>query len=191
MAAWLRVVSKNHCVRVLQDTPRVSCLRVVSIFNVCYCFAPNVNKADDTFSLALASINLCRTMKISKFVVCILIFFVNGWVVEEPGSDSDEDIALASIALYLSDEPPAKRRRRSVWVHPMNDVRKAEGEYHTGHQRLVETDGTDDDRFFAYYRMSNAQFEEIHSLVEERIYRQNTNYRESISTRERLAITLR
>ena len=106
-------------------------------------------------------------------------------------SDSDEDIALVSIALYLSNGQPTAKCRRTVWVHPMNQKNKEEGEFQTGHDRLVKTDGTADNRFFQYYRMSHQQFEEIHSLIQHRIYRQDTNYRQAVSTRERLAITLR
>ena len=132
--------------------------------------------------------NVNKMIVFVKFL-WIFIFFVNWWAED---SNSDEEIALISIALALQ-PPPAKRRRigRHLWVHPMNEVTKLEGEFWTGHERLIETDGKVDDRFFAYYRMSHRQFEEIHSLIEDTIYQQNTNYRESVPTRERLAITLR
>ena len=156
----------------------------------------NKTKQQTTLLCLFSSVKCDRTvikMDLRKFSVLVLLFFGN-WVHDSDSDDSDEDIALLSVALYLDGQPPAKRRRllgRNIWIHDMNKVRKREGEFHTGHVRLIETDGTTDDRFFSYYRMSHAQFEEVHSLIKDRIYKQSTNYRESVCTRERLAVTLR
>lgn len=49
----------------------------------------------------------------------------------------------------------------------------------------------DPKRFYIYFRMTNACFEEILSFISEDIRKRDTNYRESISPEERLAITLR
>lgn len=46
-------------------------------------------------------------------------------------------------------------------------------------------------RFFIYFRMPEACFDEILELIKEDITKQDTKYREAISAEERLAITLR
>lgn len=48
-----------------------------------------------------------------------------------------------------------------------------------------------DNQFRSYFRMTRDEFEYLHSLIECDIKKKDTNYREAISTRERLAITLR
>uniref|UniRef100_A0A671RVC8 Zgc:194221 n=1 Tax=Sinocyclocheilus anshuiensis TaxID=1608454 RepID=A0A671RVC8_9TELE len=70
-----------------------------------------------------------------------------------------------------------RRTRRSVWL----------GEYH----RLVEELKLDGSRFKEYFRMSRAQFEVLLQKIGPSITRRDTNYREAISSEERLSICLR
>ena len=49
----------------------------------------------------------------------------------------------------------------------------------------------DEKRFCIYFRMPSECFDEILSLIKEDITKMHTNYREAISAKERLAITLR
>lgn len=49
----------------------------------------------------------------------------------------------------------------------------------------------DDELFFRYHRMTPARFEHLLSLVEDQITKKRTNFREPISARERLSVTLR
>jgi hypothetical protein len=54
------------------------------------------------------------------------------------------------------------------------------GEFH----KLCEELKNFPERYFKYFRMTQAQFETLHSLVEDKIRKEDTNYRRSISTRE-------
>ncbi|XP_065295881.2 uncharacterized protein [Dermacentor albipictus] len=86
----------------------------------------------------------------------------------------------------MRDLEEKKKRKRKFWVHPIWQVRKEEGEYHTAFPVMK----TDEDMFFRYYRMSPKQFDELHSIVR-RDLRRNFVCREPLCSEERLAITLR
>jgi len=47
------------------------------------------------------------------------------------------------------------------------------------------------DKFFVYYRVSTASFDELSSLVYDKTAKTDTNMRKSIGPVERLAVTLR
>ena len=49
------------------------------------------------------------------------------------------------------------------WVHPINEERERHGEYHHLMPQLRE----DDSRFFAYLRMTQASFDELHNIVKD------------------------
>lgn len=49
----------------------------------------------------------------------------------------------------------------------------------------------DEKRFYIYFRMTSECFDEILSLINDDIRKADTNYREAISSEERLAIALR
>lgn len=95
-------------------------------------------------------------------------------------SDSDVEVALLLFAL-------AKKRRKRIWVHEINQKRHEHGEYH----RLCQELKSHEDRFYTYFKMSQTCFEELHSVIQEKISRLDTNWRRAISSRERLAICLR
>lgn len=48
-----------------------------------------------------------------------------------------------------------------------------------------------DEYFKNYFRVDRKQFEELLSLINEDITKQDTNFRKAVSPREKLAITLR
>lgn len=86
----------------------------------------------------------------------------------------------------------ALRRRRKfysqrIWMHPINQQREIEGEFHT----LIPQLRQDESRFQGYFRMSPAVFDELLTMVKNSITKMNTNYRNAISPDERLALTLR
>ncbi|GBP03815.1 hypothetical protein EVAR_2517_1 [Eumeta japonica] len=56
----------------------------------------------------------------------------------------------------------SKKKKRRYWVHPINRGRQDKGEFH----RLVRELESDDEKFHQYFRMNQAQYEEIHSLIE-------------------------
>lgn len=92
---------------------------------------------------------------------------------------------LISLALIV------RRRRinkfkRLYWVHPLNLNRDTSGLY----EKKVVPLRQYPSRFFQYFRMSVANFDHIHGLIQTRIQKQTTVMRKPISTQLRLAVTL-
>ena len=75
---------------------------------------------------------------------------------------------------------------RRMWVHPINNLRFEKGEYFILYPDLRKYE----DKFFNWYRMSMKKFDYLLKMIQRRIFRHNTNYREAISTEEQLVITL-
>ncbi|PNF24378.1 hypothetical protein B7P43_G09655 [Cryptotermes secundus] len=84
--------------------------------------------------------------------------------------------------MVLQEDQPKR-----IWVHDINKKRNEFGEFHTIFHDLTE----DDKKFFIYFCMSYAKFCELLLAIEPRIEKKNTNFREAITPRERLAVTLR
>ena len=85
-----------------------------------------------------------------------------------------------------------RRRRRNrfqkqMWIHPLNLMRPREGHYHTIMNHLRN----DNTKFYNFYRMTQASFDELLILLEPHIRKKDTSFRQSISPEERLAMTLR
>ena len=107
---------------------------------------------------------------------------------------ADNDIAVVAAAWYLLEKnenaniergkrPYKRRRERRYWIHSVVGKRQELGEYH----RLIQ----DSDRFRRYFRTSTAQFDMLTDMIGPQIAKLSTNWRQSISPAERLAITLR
>ena len=77
-----------------------------------------------------------------------------------------------------------KQKHHRYWVHPMNKCCRQFGEFNTSYSDLRKYP----DRFYTYYRMSTEQFSYILAQIEHLIYKPNTNWWHSISTKENLAI---
>ena len=75
---------------------------------------------------------------------------------------------------------------RRMWVHPINNLRFEKGEYFILYPDLRKYE----DKFFNWYCMSMKKFDYLLKMIQRRIFRRNTNYREAISTEEQLVITL-
>jgi hypothetical protein len=73
------------------------------------------------------------------------------------------------------------------WVHDTIKLRQHLGEYH----RLIAELRLDADRFHRYFRMSVSQFDTLLEKIQNSVARQDTNFRNRISSAERLAVTLR
>ncbi|GBO29403.1 hypothetical protein AVEN_86459-1 [Araneus ventricosus] len=80
-----------------------------------------------------------------------------------------------------------KRRNRRYWVHPINQRRDEAGIF----ALLFEELRADENKFFNYFRMSVASFDELHNRLKYNIQKQNTNFRNCIQPKEMLAVTLR
>jgi hypothetical protein len=93
-------------------------------------------------------------------------------------SSSDEEEFLLLLALSC------KGKR---WMHEINEKRERLGEY----LRLYVELQSHGDRFFKYFLMCRACFEEIHDLIRPSIVKNTTNWRRPTETKERLVICLR
>uniref|UniRef100_A0A2M4CSQ9 DDE Tnp4 domain-containing protein n=1 Tax=Anopheles darlingi TaxID=43151 RepID=A0A2M4CSQ9_ANODA len=94
-------------------------------------------------------------------------------------SDDDE-----LLLLLLSLAKKQTRTKRREWVSEFLQARPQMGEF----QVLLESD---EDKFFRHYRMSRQSFEDLHKLLKDEISVITTNYRTSITSKERLAVCLR
>lgn len=95
-------------------------------------------------------------------------------------SSSDEELLLLwSLA--------ASKKKRKYWVHPINTTREEQGEFSSIFQDLLK----DEQRFYIYFRMSINSFNELYNIIKPEIEKQNTNWRNCVSSKERLAVFLR
>ena len=97
-------------------------------------------------------------------------------------SSSDDDNAEFDTILSLM-----LRKKKNVrpWISNHIKFRRERGEF-----KLFE-DLDNEDHFQNYYRMSRQHFYQLHSLIKNDIMKQNTLLRDSITSMERLAVTLR
>ncbi|KAL3273261.1 hypothetical protein HHI36_014715 [Cryptolaemus montrouzieri] len=89
----------------------------------------------------------------------------------------------SAVSIALGDE----EKKRSCWVHEVNQNKQESGEY----IRLSIELESYEDRFLKYSFMSRECFEELHDLVKWKIRKCTTKWRKPIGTRQRLAICLR
>ena len=75
---------------------------------------------------------------------------------------------------------------RSVWIHPINNLRFEKGEFFMLYRDLRKYE----DRFFGWYRMSMKKFDELLGIVENALWKKCTKFREPISPEEQLVITI-
>ena len=80
-----------------------------------------------------------------------------------------------------------RRKRRNMWVHPINIKRPEFGIFSHLYPYLLENE----EKFHGVFRVNIEQFYSLSQVVGEEIRKQNTNYRRAISPEERLAIFLR
>ena len=75
---------------------------------------------------------------------------------------------------------------RSVWIHPINNLRFEKSEFFMLYCDLHKYE----DRFFGWYRMSTKKFDELLGIVENALRKKCTKFREPISPEEQLVITI-
>ena len=97
--------------------------------------------------------------------------------------ENDDDLFLL-MAAYLK---RIKKQKRKYWVHPINSARLLKGTFYT----LYEDLKADNNKFFAYFRMSSSTFEEIVAKIRTGILKQDTIMRLSIPPEEVTAIAIR
>lgn len=92
------------------------------------------------------------------------------------------------LALWLLHRRRKKQKRnRLFWVHPSNQLRHELGLFYTSFEDLRN----DENKFFNYFRMSVASFDELHGKIKDVLQRQDTPLRRCLKSVEMLAITLR
>lgn len=94
------------------------------------------------------------------------------------------------VAIILDEEEKNENKKKSIrryWVHEALRKRKTEGEYWTLYKHLVD----DEEKFVQYFRMTSFQFNEMLRKIKNNITKKNTNFRESLSPKEKLAVCLR
>ena len=63
---------------------------------------------------------------------------------------------MAIIVIALDEEEEErKQKRKRLWVHPMLQDRKSEGEFHNLYPHLID----DESKFYNYFRMNIGTFE--------------------------------
>ena len=83
------------------------------------------------------------------------------------------------IALWLIHRRRKWRKRnRLLWVHPINQRREEVGIFHTIFEGLRDAEN----KFFNYFRMSVASFDELHERLKDVLQRQNTKNEKLHST---------
>ncbi|GBM80278.1 hypothetical protein AVEN_22820-1, partial [Araneus ventricosus] len=81
------------------------------------------------------------------------------------------------------------RRRRiksNYWVHAINQKREQIGIFHT----LLKELQKHENKFFNLFRMTIPSFNKLHQRLKTKIIRKNSKMRNSITSEERLALTL-
>ena len=76
---------------------------------------------------------------------------------------------------------------REIWVHPLNWSRLDKGEFYSLYPNLRHYP----QKFFTFYRMPVAKFDELLWLIAPRIRRKSTNFCQPISPEQQLVLTLR
>ncbi|KAL4126793.1 hypothetical protein QTP88_011002 [Uroleucon formosanum] len=79
------------------------------------------------------------------------------------------------------------KRKRLHWVHPIVGARLEKGNFNILFPDLLKYES----KFFNFFRMSSKSYFELHNLIKDDTTKEDTNMRRSISTEERLAVTLR
>ena len=120
---------------------------------------------------------ICYQFLISCFDVCVMMM-------DEASLLEDEEELLLLLLLQKRQRKPRKRR---FWIRNIFLQRETRGTFRTLFQELLQ----DKELFFRYHRMTPSRFEHLLSLVEDKITKEKTNFRDPICAEERLSITLR
>jgi len=80
-----------------------------------------------------------------------------------------------------------RKKKRFMWVHPLNQIRLTEGE----HIKIDRMHASYPDKFFQYTRLSPVLFDKLVAATSMQLSKEDTTFREAIPVRVRLYITLR
>lgn len=105
----------------------------------------------------------------------------------DESSDSDYDLTQSVkkkiILLYYL--KMKKKKKRRFWLRRHIQFRQVTGEFNTLFRELSDEDFPD------FYRVTKKQFEDILSMISQKVSKVNTNYRRAITPVEKLAVCLR
>ncbi|XP_022160835.1 uncharacterized protein LOC111026950 [Myzus persicae] len=93
---------------------------------------------------------------------------------------------VVQVANYFGYLNPPKRDRR-YWIHPFNTTREETRRFLNFYEKIR----LNSDKFFTYYRMSIASFDELMMKIRPYITKQETKFRSPICAEERLTLTIR
>lgn len=94
---------------------------------------------------------------------------------------------VETMLIYLIWRRRKQNQKKRLWIQPMNSERQRHGAYYVLYPELRKNPR----QFFNYFKMSIGTFDELLSLLKDKIRKVNTNMRLCISATERLVITLR
>lgn len=98
----------------------------------------------------------------------------------DSSSEAESNDEYDTILAIISNQKENPR----YWLSDHIKLRKERGEF-----RLFND--LSDEKFTNYFRMDRSKFFELHDLIKDDIKKKNTNMRKSISSIERLTVTLR
>ncbi|KAJ8930254.1 hypothetical protein NQ314_016947 [Rhamnusium bicolor] len=75
------------------------------------------------------------------------------------------------------------KRRKSIWKSSYMEKRRSHGEF-------TLTSEFSDSRFRNYFRLNRIKFNEVHSIIESKIYSEGCNTQIPMGTKEKLAVFL-
>jgi hypothetical protein len=100
-------------------------------------------------------------------------------------SSSDYEEDLENVCAILAADTVTVRRK--LWVHDINMKRNEKGEFH----HLVKELDEHPNCYEMYFRMTKEEFNFLHYLIRGDIKPRNMQFREAISTEEKLVVCLR
>lgn len=98
--------------------------------------------------------------------------------------DSDDEIGAVFCFWNIINSSESKRR---MWIHPLNLKRTEDDLINTFFEELCQ----DREKFKNFTRMEYETFNKLLNLIETSISKSDTNFRKSISAKEKLLVTLR
>ncbi|XP_046582183.1 protein ANTAGONIST OF LIKE HETEROCHROMATIN PROTEIN 1-like [Haliotis rubra] len=110
---------------------------------------------------------------------------VMSMMLEEEEEFEEEEELITTTAVAISANQTARGRR--WWMHSLNEQRSLEGVCN----RLMKELEMDNERFKNYFRLSKEQFYVLLCKIDHALTKETTRLRHPISSRERLAVTLR
>lgn len=97
------------------------------------------------------------------------------------------DLEEIALLLYVRRKREFKRKKKQWWVHPYLADRCKKGQFVNIYDDLRRYP----DKFFSYLRMTVRSFDELLTLCENVLLKQDTILRKSVSPEEKLFVTLR